>query len=219
MEVRYLNLDTPETHHPEKPVEYFGVKASKFNQQLVEGKKVKLEYDVQKKDQYNRHLAYVYVKQDGEWININAELLREGYARVYTLPPNVKYADYFLELEREARENCRGLWQAYCEGPPVLSAKEIEEKMDEYLGEVVTVRYRVIGTYDSGDIIFLNSSNDYETDFTAVIFSDDKKYFIRRGIEPVRDYNGKTIEVTGELQEYDGPEIILYHPYQVEVVG
>jgi len=48
MEVRYLGLDTPETHHPEKPVEYFGVKASEFNKQLVGSKKVKLEYDVQK---------------------------------------------------------------------------------------------------------------------------------------------------------------------------
>lgn len=219
MEVRYLGLDTPETHHPEKPVEYFGVKASKFNKQLVGGKKVKLEYDVQKKDQYGRVLAYIYVKQGGEWINVNAELLREGYARVYTLPPNVKYSDYFLELEREARENCKGLWQAYCEDPPVFSATEIEEKMGKYLGKVVTVRYQVIGTYDSGDIIFLNSSSNYETDFTAVIFKDDEQYFIKRGIEPVRDYDGKTIKVTGELQKYDGPEIILYHPYQVEVVG
>lgn len=52
MEVRYLGLDTPETHHPEKLVKFFGVKASKFNKQLVGGKKVKLEYDIQKKDQY-----------------------------------------------------------------------------------------------------------------------------------------------------------------------
>lgn len=89
--------------------------------------------------------------------------------------------------------------------------------MDQYLGEVVTVRYQVIGTYDSGDIIFLNSSSNYDTDFTAVIFKDDDKYFLKRGIEPVRDYDGKTIKVTGELQEYDGPDIIVYHPYQVEI--
>ncbi|MBS3787052.1 hypothetical protein KGY79_02510 [Candidatus Bipolaricaulota bacterium] len=122
------------------------------------------------------------------------------------------------ELEREARRNCKGLWQAYCERPPLFSATEIEEKMNEYLGEVVTVRYHVIGTYDSGDIIFLNSSSNYETDFTAVIFKDDKKYFTGEGIDPVEDYDQRTIKVTGELQEYDGPEIILYHPYQVEVI-
>ena len=178
-----------------------------------------MEYDVQKKDQYNRHLAYVYVNHDGKWINVNAELIREGYARVYTIPPNVKYVDYFLELEQRARKNCRGLWQTYCEGPPVFSAEEIEEKINEYLGEVVTVRYHVIGIHDAGDIIFLNSSRDYETDFTAVIFESDKKRFYKRGIEPADDYDNKTLKVTGELQEYDGPEIVLYHPYQVEVVG
>lgn len=159
------------------------------------------------------------MKQGEELINVNAKLLKEGYARVYTLPPNVKYADYFLELEREARENCKGLWQAYCEGPPVFSTAEIEEKMDQFLGEVVTVRYKVIGTYDSGDIIFLNSSRNYDTDFTTVIFKDDEKYFQRKGVDPVEDYDGKTVEVTGELQEYEGPEIILYHPYRVEVMG
>lgn len=91
--------------------------------------------------------------------------------------------------------------------------------MGKHLGEMVTVRYQVIGTYDSGDIIFLNSSHDYETDFTAVIFKDDEKYFQRRGIDPVEHYNGKTIKVTGELKEYDGPEIVVYQQYQVEVVG
>lgn len=163
-------------------------------------------------------LAYVYAKQDGEWINVNVEVLREGYARVFTLPPNVKYSDYFLKLERKVRRNCRGLWQAYCSDPPVFSATEIEKKMGKYLGEVVTVRYQVIGTYDSGNIIFLNSSHDYEADFTAVIFKNDEKYFQRRGIEPVDYYDGQTIEVTGELRKHDGPEIVIYHPYQVEVV-
>ncbi|MBS3788381.1 hypothetical protein KGY79_09335 [Candidatus Bipolaricaulota bacterium] len=48
--------------------------------------------------------------------------------------------------------------------------------MDEHLGEVVAVRYQVVATYDSGDVIFLNSISNYETDFTAVIFKDDEKY-------------------------------------------
>jgi len=198
-------------------VEYFGVKASKFNEELVSGKKVKLEFDVERKDKYNRFLAYVYVKHDGEWVNVNAELLKEGYARLYTKPPNVKYSDYFLELEKEARSNCRGSWRAYCEGPPVFSADEMENEMNRYLGEVVTVRYEVTGTYDSGDIIYLNSSSNYDTDFTAVIFADDEQYFTERGINPEDRYDGREIEVTGELQRYDGPEIILYHPYQVEM--
>jgi micrococcal nuclease len=105
-EVRLIGVDTPETKHPRKPVEYFGKEASAFTKQLVEGKEVRLEFDVQRKDLYKRTLAYVYV---GETM-LNAELVRQGYAQVATFPPNVKYQELFLMLQREAREANRGLW-------------------------------------------------------------------------------------------------------------
>jgi len=105
--VRLIGIDTPETVHPSKPVEYYGKEASDFTRMMVEGKQVKLELDVQKRDKYNRLLAYVYLK-DGTFLN--AELVKEGYAKVSTYPPNVKYADLFTKLQKEARENNRGLW-------------------------------------------------------------------------------------------------------------
>lgn len=105
--VRYIGIDTPETKHPKKEVEYFGEEAYKINKKLVEGKKVKLEFDVQKRDRYGRLLAYVFV---GE-IFVNAYLLKNGYALVYTVPPNVKYQEKFLKLEKFARENKLGLWK------------------------------------------------------------------------------------------------------------
>jgi len=104
--VRYIGIDTPETKHPKKPVQYFGREASAYNKSLVEHKMVRLEFDVDKRDKYGRLLAYVYV---GDTF-VNAKLVEEGYAQVYTFPPNVKYADLFLKLQREARENNRGLW-------------------------------------------------------------------------------------------------------------
>jgi len=105
--VRYIGINTPETRHPSKPVEYFGKEASRFNKKLVEGRWVRLEFDAQKKDKYNRLLAYVYA--DG--IFVNAKLVEEGYAQVSTFPPNVKHQELFLKLQREARENRRGLWR------------------------------------------------------------------------------------------------------------
>jgi micrococcal nuclease len=105
--VRLIGVDTPETKHPRKPVEAFGKEANTFTQQLVEGKEVQLEYDVQRKDKYGRTLAYVYVR--GQMLN--AELVRQGYAQVATFPPNVKYQEVFLKLQREAREAKRGLWK------------------------------------------------------------------------------------------------------------
>jgi micrococcal nuclease len=73
----------------------------------VEGKEVRLEFDAQWRDKYRRLLAYVYL---GDTM-LNAELVRQGYAQVATFPPNVKYQELFLKLQREAREDRRGLWQ------------------------------------------------------------------------------------------------------------
>jgi len=105
--VRLIGVDTPETVHPRKPVEHYGKEASNFTKRMVEGKKVRLEYDWQKKDKYRRTLAYVYLR-DGTFLN--AEIVKQGYGYAYTKYP-FKYLDQFREYEKEARENKRGLWQ------------------------------------------------------------------------------------------------------------
>ncbi len=105
--VRYIGIDTPETVHPDKPVEWMGPEASAANEELVGGRTVYLEQDVSETDQYGRLLRYVYLA-DGTFVN--AELVRMGYAQVSTYPPDVRYQDLFLELQREAREAGRGLW-------------------------------------------------------------------------------------------------------------
>ena len=69
------------------------------------GREVRLEFDVQRKDKYQRLQAYVYL---GE-LMLNAELVRRGYAQVATFPPNVRYQELFLQWQREAT---RGLWEA-----------------------------------------------------------------------------------------------------------
>lgn len=104
--VRLIGVDTPETVHPNKPVEYFGKEASEFTKRMVEGKNVKLEYDWQKRDKYKRLLAYVYL-EDGTFLN--AEIIKQGYGFAYTRFP-FKYLDEFRKYEREARESNKGLW-------------------------------------------------------------------------------------------------------------
>ena len=101
--VRYLGIDTPEvTGVPE----LFGPEATEANQRLVEGRRVRLERDVTDRDRFDRLLRYVYV--DG--VMVNAELLLEGFARVLVYPPDSRYAQCFVALEEEAREDGRGLW-------------------------------------------------------------------------------------------------------------
>ncbi|TSC54211.1 MAG: micrococcal nuclease, partial [Microgenomates group bacterium LiPW_16] len=113
--VRYLGIDTPETVDPRKPVQCFGVEASKKNKELVEGKNIRLEKDITDKDKYGRLLRYVWVDS----LFVNLELVKQGFATSYTYPPDVKHQAEILAAEAEAREANRGLWGA-C---PIVSAR------------------------------------------------------------------------------------------------
>jgi len=119
--VRLIGIDTPEMHASNKlnrdaqrtnqdvtTIQKLGRRSYEFTKNLVEGKRVSLEFDVEKYDKYDRLLAYVFLK-DGTFVN--AEIVKQGYASLMTYPPNVKYADLFVKLYQEARENKRGLWQ------------------------------------------------------------------------------------------------------------
>lgn len=111
--VRYIGIDTPETVDPRRPAQCFGRQASNENKKLVEGKRVILAKDVSETDKYGRLLRYVYVKlENGELLFVNDYLIRQGFAKVSTFPPDVKYSQSFLEAEREARENRMGLWNS-----------------------------------------------------------------------------------------------------------
>jgi micrococcal nuclease len=79
-----------------------------FTKKIAEGKRVRLEFDVERRDRYKRILAYVYLS-DGTFLN--AAIIEQGYASVMTYPPNVKYADLFRKLYTDARQNRRGLWR------------------------------------------------------------------------------------------------------------
>jgi micrococcal nuclease len=119
--VRLIGIDTPEMHESDKlyrdaqrsgrdisTIQKLGRLSYEFTKNLAQGKRVSLEFDVERYDKYDRLLAYVYLK-DGTFVN--AEIVRQGYASLMSIPPNVKYADLFLKLYQEARENRRGLWE------------------------------------------------------------------------------------------------------------
>lgn len=105
--VRLIGVDTPEFYHPIKPTQFYSREAAMFTRKLVDGKKIRLEYDEQKQDKYNRVLAYVYL-EDGTFIN--AEIIKQGYGFAYTRFP-FKYLEQFKEYEKQAKEKELGLWQ------------------------------------------------------------------------------------------------------------
>jgi micrococcal nuclease len=108
--VRYIGMDTPESVKPGTPVQCYAERASRENERLIEGQRVRLRYDSERQDRYGRTLAYVYRARDG--LFVNAELVRRGYARVLTIPPDDTHASLFRHLAARARAARRGLWGA-----------------------------------------------------------------------------------------------------------
>ena len=110
--IRLIGVDAPESVHPEQSrnteegkiaSEYLGGILADQDQEIY------LEYDVSRRDQYNRVLAYVYLQD--EKTMVNELLLEEGYAAVMTVQPNSRYTDDFYELQRTAREEKKGIWR------------------------------------------------------------------------------------------------------------
>ena len=102
--VRLTGIDAPETGQPP-----WGAMAKQYLQTLVSeaDRQVKLELDVEQRDQHGRILAYLRTP-DGKHINLL--MVKNGYAMLYTVPPNVRYANELAAAQTEAREKKIGIW-------------------------------------------------------------------------------------------------------------
>lgn len=107
-DVRLIGIDTPETVKPGTPVQCFGPRASHFTKRLLTGRRVRLVFGVERRDVYDRLLAYVYLGRRF----VNPILLQRGLARSLTIPPNDRFAPRFRRLELAAGRAGRGLWSA-----------------------------------------------------------------------------------------------------------
>lgn len=99
--IRLLGIDAPESSQ-----EPWGPRAARYLESLVGGKTVRVGTDVQTRDRYGRMLGYVYVGNTF----VNLELVRQGYAMLYTSPPNVAHSEAFLAAQRQARDAGRNIW-------------------------------------------------------------------------------------------------------------
>lgn len=104
--VRLIGIDTPETVDPRKGVQCFGKKASDHTKEILLNKEVTLKKDISITDRYGRLLRYIYV---GDTF-INEQLVRDGYAKASSYPPDIRYQEVFLEAQKYSQENSLGLW-------------------------------------------------------------------------------------------------------------
>ncbi|MGA3086650.1 MAG: thermonuclease family protein [Thermodesulfobacteriota bacterium] len=124
--VRYLGIDAPE-RAGKGPAEFLAQESTQFNRRLVLKKEVRLEFGQEKRDRYDRLLAYVFLDNG---LFVNGELVKQGLAHVLYHGPRMERFDELLKLQREAIQDSRGIW-----------AKALKESEDSYRGQVHTRRF------------------------------------------------------------------------------
>lgn len=124
--VRLIGVDTPESTSELEP---FGAEASAYTKAALLGRRVWLETDVELRDRYERLLAYVWLEEPRPGDDVaaramfNARIVGDGYAQIYTFPPNVRYTELLLRLQREARNAGRGLWATPTAADPLTGPR------------------------------------------------------------------------------------------------
>jgi len=209
--VRYIGIDCPESKRKTssgwvEAGDPYSKESVQLNEELVLGKKVRLEFDVQKKDKYNRLLAYCFVNVGGQDVLVQAEMLKAGLAYLYTAPPNIKYIDVLAAALQEAKHDKRGVWSQDL----TVSSSEASQ----FLGQRKLVEGRVERVRKNDRVIRLMME-----DFEVIIFKKDLELFAREGIDPAEFYDQKRVRVFGLIKEYKGKtEIILSNPWQIEIL-
>lgn len=206
--VRYLGIDTPEIGQP------FYEEAKNKNKELVMGKTVRLEVcKAEPRDKYGRFLAYVYIDKT----MANVELLKNGYARILTIPPcGIEKAEEFRQYQKEAMKKRAGLWGAR----ERIITKDFIPASDagRFIDERKAVYGKAFNIYEGRKAIFLEVGNAGKTTLRVVIFKQDKKNFEDNGINPLTYYKGKDVVIYGKIKMYKGnPEIVIGGPSQIEV--
>lgn len=218
--IRLLGINAPEINDPGGDI------AKHALAWLIMGKNVQLKRDVTDKDDYGRLLRYVFIDD----VNVNAEMIRLGYAELRFYPPDTMFIEEMKELEKLAIRNHKGLWAL-----PVFqvsdttdtivartSTRSIDidvikwDEADKYYKRTKIVEGKIVATNNTGKVCFLNFHSDWRRYFTAVIFASDFHKFPQH---PEDYYLNRYVRVRGLIKEYRGkPEIILKSQSQIEII-
>lgn len=237
--VRYIGVDTPEVRSKKgKRWNYnpqpYSLESKRFNEQLVEGERIKIENDKEKIDKYGRVLGYVYpVVQNSTFKGkkgflkklqnsfdflrdrekyktgemVNTQILKNGYGVIYVIPPNLKYIDKLVNVQKKAMEKRKGLWKK-----EVISPKEAEK----YIGRAVVVRGIVNNMINKGKVVILKFKE--KSNFVLVIFRSNLELF-RKKKKLINEYINKVITAYGIVEDYKGTsQIVINHPCQLKIL-
>lgn len=203
--VRLIGINAPEVAHQDEAAEPGGPEAQRFLRRFLEGKRIRLEVGEQPRDQYDRLLAHVFTRKG---TNVNALLLRRGYAYAVAFPPNLKRAPTYFQIEEEARSNQRGIWNhPRYRLQEAVHAKDFRNSFRRLRGRVARVttkRKYIYITLKEGLQAYLDKA---------------KQDLFRRHHRKPSALTGQKITVRGWVhQRFGRPTILLRHPLQIEAV-
>lgn len=208
--VRLAGLQAPnvaETSGKMRAGEPMGEAAREALADLVQGKRMRLEYGPQPRDRHGRHVAFVYL-EDGR--PVQEEMIKAGWALVYGFPDNRERLPRLLPLEEEARRAGRGIWaDPYWQPQP---AEKVRADGERYLlaEGVLQSAKQVRGNW------YLNFGADWKTDFTAMIRKEDyRAYFAKRDLSALE---GEKLRLRGWVYRYNGPMMDIAIPEQIEIM-
>ncbi|MGB7293774.1 MAG: thermonuclease family protein [Thermodesulfobacteriota bacterium] len=212
--VRYLGIDSPEVKSLDGPGDPLSDEARRINRNLVDGKKIRLEFDRERFDLYGRTLAYVFVDD----IFVNEQILRSGLAKALLIKPNDRYAERLLRAEKVAKDLRRGIWGdlSSLKSPQGNSDFVIKPgSATRYIDQRVVVRGKITKLRKSDKVLVLKMEDVLD----IVLFPDSLSNFSFFNIIPEDYYLGKPVEVIGKIRMYRGrPNIIITHPMSIRAL-
>lgn len=210
--IRYIGIDTPEISQKlngewRLNPQPMSREAKKFNEAMVLHNEVTIEYDIEKTDRYDRLLAYVYV--NGKMVN--EQMVHEGFAFLLCIPPNNKHNERLHTALKDAYSKKKNIWK-YADTHVIDSSRA-----HEYIGTLATVQGKILHVGKSKKASYLNFGSNYKKDFTGVIFTGSKSQ-LPYDFE-ISSLKGKNVRIFGMIKEYNGPEIIINSPEQLQIIS
>lgn len=198
--VRLIGIDAPEIENSREEAKFRAQMAKRFAFFYLYRKTIKLSYDWEIEDKYDRLLAYIWTEKQGLF---NKFILSEGFAAVFLKFP-FKYREEFIEAETEARKLEKGLWKKGLY--PSISVQDTRA----YLGKLLSVKYTCSRVQTKGKFVFLYSSGE---EFSTLVPRENVSLF-----RELKSFKGKVLKVTGFLEEYkEKPQIVAFFPRQIKI--
>lgn len=199
--IRMIGVDAPEIGTEDDQTRLKALFSKRFAFKFLYKKKVKIEYDWEKRDKYGRLLAYIWTK-DGTFFN--EFVIQQGFASAYTrFKYKSEYKKRFLKAEESAKKRGNGLWKK--EPFPLICHHETSE----YLGQLISYEFQGHRIQDKGNLLLLTSKHN---DFGVTVY---KKYL--HLFPDLKSLLGKKILISGLLEDYQGQlQIMLFSPSQIK---